>query len=111
MTHPKDQLALAIARDSFAAWKVHGALDLEGAWLGWRLRGRDLVSPDGDRISPERLRGLMFLEAVTRWKGRRGARARADRTDCPPSDPAKGGQRRGDAPTPLKAASAASCSR
>jgi hypothetical protein len=77
MTHPKDQLALAIARDSFAAWKIHGALDLEGAWLGWRLRGRDLVSPDGDRISPTRLRGLMFLEAVTRRKVRRAAKPAA----------------------------------
>ena len=73
MTHPKDQLALAIARDSFAAWKVHGALDLEGAWLGWRLRGRDLVSPDGDRISPERLRGLMPWMPKRNIKGAQAA--------------------------------------
>ena len=36
---------------------------LSGPWAGWRLAGRDLVAPDRQRISAERLRGLMFREA------------------------------------------------
>lgn len=35
---------------------------LHGPWAGWRLAGRDLVSPDGDRINPQRLRGLLFRQ-------------------------------------------------
>lgn len=42
--------------------KVLGHLDLAAEWSGWRLRGRWLISPEGDRISPERLRGLLFSE-------------------------------------------------
>lgn len=37
---------------------------LYGAWAGWRMAGRVLVSPDGDRISPERLRGILWREAA-----------------------------------------------
>lgn len=37
-------------------------LDLLGEWNGWRLRGRRLVSPDGKRITPEHLRGLLFRD-------------------------------------------------
>lgn len=37
---------------------------LHGPWAGWRLAGRDLVSPDGDRINPQRLRGLLFRQAA-----------------------------------------------
>jgi hypothetical protein len=37
---------------------------LHGPWAGWRMAGRVLVSPDGDRIAPERLRGLMFRETM-----------------------------------------------
>ena len=64
MTHPKDRTALELERDPAYAYLVHGLLDLPGAWLGWRLRGRHLVSPHGDRISPARLRGILFLEAM-----------------------------------------------
>lgn len=35
---------------------------LHGPWTGWRLAGRDLVSPEGDRIAPERLRGLLWRQ-------------------------------------------------
>ena len=33
---------------------------LHGPWAGWRLAGRDLVSPDGVRMSAERVRGLAW---------------------------------------------------
>lgn len=36
--------------------------DFTEEWYGWRLRGRFLVSPDGDRITSERLRGILFRE-------------------------------------------------
>jgi len=43
-------------------WRVNSLGELPGEWTGWRLAGRYLVSPDRDRISPERLRGLLFQE-------------------------------------------------
>lgn len=39
---------------------VHNKHQLPAPWNGWRFAGRDLVSPDGDRISPERLKGLAW---------------------------------------------------
>lgn len=42
---------------------VYQRLDFTGPWHGWKMRGRDLVSPDGDRLSPERLRGLAWRQA------------------------------------------------
>ena len=41
---------------------VENHVNLSGPWEGWRLAGRDLVSPDRKRISPERLRGLLFRQ-------------------------------------------------
>lgn len=35
---------------------------LHGPWAGWRLVGRDLVSPDGVRMSAERVRGLAWRQ-------------------------------------------------
>lgn len=43
-------------------WNDTDHIDPGGHWLGWRLRGRFLISPDGDRITPERLRGFLFTE-------------------------------------------------
>lgn len=39
-----------------------GQIDLTGDWYGWRLKGRHLVSPDGDRLTQERLRGLLWRD-------------------------------------------------
>ena len=45
--------------------------------LGWKQRGRYLVSPDGQRISPERMRGIMWrMDAEAR---RDTARARNEK--------------------------------
>lgn len=60
------------------ARQVHGIQPLHGPWDGWRLAGRDLVGPDGDRISPERLRGLLWRQQT---EARRDA-LRARRTSC-----------------------------
>lgn len=37
-------------------------VDLPGEWYGWRLRGRYLVSPDGERITRARLDGLLWRD-------------------------------------------------
>src|SRR5690606_26159489 len=37
--------------------------DWPDAWTGWRFANDRLVSPDGDRISPERLAGLLWRQA------------------------------------------------
>jgi hypothetical protein len=39
-------------------------VDLDGEWYGWRLRGRHLVSDDGQRMTPERMRGLMWRDKM-----------------------------------------------
>lgn len=46
---------------------VHGNHSFTGEWLGWKQRGRWLVSPNGDRISPERMKGILWrLQAEER---------------------------------------------
>lgn len=39
-------------------------VDFDGEWYGWRLRGRHLVSDDGQRMTIERLRGLMWRDKM-----------------------------------------------
>lgn len=59
-------------------WRIYGNGPLHGRWWsGWRIADRELVSPDGQRISPERLRGLLFrqdgenrIAAARKRKGR-----------------------------------------
>lgn len=45
-----------------AHWErtVRNHTPLHGAWGGWRLAGKELVSPNGLRVSPERLMGLAW---------------------------------------------------
>lgn len=45
---------------------VYGKEALHGPWEGWRLAGRYIVGPHGNRITPERLRGLLWAEANRR---------------------------------------------
>lgn len=42
--HCKDELPA-----DHLACVVHKLCQLHGPWSGWRMDGRDLVSPDGDR--------------------------------------------------------------
>lgn len=39
---------------------VDNHVELSGPWAGWRLAGRDLVAPTGERFSERRLRGLLW---------------------------------------------------
>lgn len=59
---------------------VENHTPLHGPWEGWRMAGRDLVAPDRQRISPERLRGLLFREASRKYLD---ARQDNKRTPCP----------------------------
>jgi hypothetical protein len=47
---------------------VYNHVPLAGPWAGWRLAGRYLVGPgprrSSVRITPERLRGLLWAEAA-----------------------------------------------
>jgi hypothetical protein len=43
---------------------VNGCIDFRGLWQGWKLRNRDLVAPDGARISRQRLEGLLWRDAM-----------------------------------------------
>lgn len=53
-------------------WNDTDHIDPGGRWIGWRLRGNFLISPDGDKITPERLRGILFREDLAKrsrkWK-------------------------------------------
>jgi len=49
---------------------IYNQTALYGPWRGWRLAGRWLVSPDGDRLLPERLRGIVFTERHRRQSQR-----------------------------------------
>ena len=42
--------------------RAYGKGDLGGPWSGWRLAGRYLVTPDGLRMLPERIRGLAWRQ-------------------------------------------------
>ncbi|WP_082331135.1 DUF3653 domain-containing protein [Xanthomonas phaseoli] len=37
---------------------------LSGRFAGWRVAGNYLVSPDGDRMTPERLKGLVWRDQM-----------------------------------------------
>lgn len=54
--------------------KVLGHVDLSADWAGWRLRGRWLISPEGDRVNPLRLRGMLFREANDQRRHKAGSR-------------------------------------
>lgn len=43
---------------------VYGRVDLVGEWQGYKVRGKDLVSPTGQRIPRRRLEGLLWRESM-----------------------------------------------
>lgn len=62
---------------------VNGHVDLRADWLGWKQRGRHLVAPSGERISPERMTGLLWRiaqeERLAKLRARNAARSSAGR--------------------------------
>ncbi len=57
---PTSAEALQYMRDA----TLNGRIDFVGKWQGWKLRDRELVSPDGQRISSRRLEGLLWRDAM-----------------------------------------------
>lgn len=57
-----DRLLHGSGNDSQAIYArvVDGHNDLTADWLGWKQRGRWLLSPAGDRINPERMKGILW---------------------------------------------------
>lgn len=53
-------------------------IDLTGDWLGWRQRGRWFVSDDGQRITVERLRGLLWREQMELYRQGFASRRQAE---------------------------------
>lgn len=49
--------------ESHYARVVHNRTALYGPWRGWKMAGTVLVSPDRDRITPGRLRGILWAES------------------------------------------------
>jgi len=41
---------------------VRNHTELHGPWFGWRMAGKYLVSPEGVRLTPERLKGLAWRQ-------------------------------------------------
>jgi len=64
--------------------QVLGHLDLGNEWAGWRLRGKFLISPNGDRVMPGRLIGILVTESLRkRGQAKRPAAGRTDPTPTP----------------------------
>lgn len=40
---------------------MHNDVALAGRWTGWKLDGKQLAVPTGTRISPERMKGILWL--------------------------------------------------
>ncbi|WP_394541301.1 hypothetical protein PRJ39_13085 [Lysobacter enzymogenes] len=53
-------------------------IDLTGDWLGWRQRGRWLVSDNGQRITIGRLRGLLWREQMELYRQGFASRRKAE---------------------------------
>lgn len=48
--------------------QLSNSFDCFGPWAGWRMRGRFLISPHRDRLTPERLAGIVFVESLRRYR-------------------------------------------
>lgn len=66
---PSEESALAFMRRVL----VDCHLDLAQEWHGWKIRGRCIVTPDGDRVSHVRLQYLIQSEALRDASRRRCA--------------------------------------
>lgn len=56
--------------------------DLTDDWQGWRVRGRWLIDPERERITPERLRGLLWRDAMELRLAGYASRRAAEEARC-----------------------------
>jgi hypothetical protein len=52
--------------------------DTPPEWRGFQFRGRFLIGPDGDRITPDRLRGLLWRDKMELQQASYASRRRAE---------------------------------
>ena len=43
---------------------VFNHVELHQEWRGWRMAGKELVSPKGDRLSPRRIQGMIWSQKM-----------------------------------------------
>lgn len=53
---------------------VYNKTALHGDWTGWRMAGRFLIAPGGQRITPERVRGFLWNEHARGQAQKKAAR-------------------------------------
>lgn len=53
--------------------------DIPADWRGFRFADRYLITPDGDRMTPARLRGLAWRDAMELRRAGFASRRRAER--------------------------------
>lgn len=53
-------------------------IDPTGAWDGWRISGRYLIDPSGQKITPGRLRGLLWRDEIELRRAGFASRKRAE---------------------------------
>lgn len=79
-TPPTHEEALQFMSDA----QVHQWIDLAGQWQGWKLRGRELVAPDGQRMSAQRLRGLLWRDEMELRRAGYASRRQAEKAKQSP---------------------------
>jgi hypothetical protein len=57
---------------------VYQHMDMAGLWEGWKFRGKHFISPDGDRITPQRLRGLLWRDVMELRRAGYASRKKAE---------------------------------
>lgn len=66
---------------------------LNGRFIGWRIAGNYLVSPDGDRMTPERLKGLVWRDSMELRLAGYASRRKAEAAKTVCGTNSKGGRR------------------
>lgn len=54
-------------------------IDAHSDWQGWRIVGRTLIDPHGQKITAERLRGLLWRDEMELRLAGYASRARAEK--------------------------------
>ncbi len=49
-------------------WRISGHGSLPGQWAGWRLAGKYLVTPSGDRVVARQLEALIYHQVHLKKK-------------------------------------------
>lgn len=53
------------AREAQYEFEVYGSIDLRGQWYGWRIRRRELITPNRQRIGIEQLAAVIYFQKTS----------------------------------------------